>query len=1138
MADLFILPSTRYDPALSSQDRRRAQRGLNTIIEEELDPRESRGPQDHHIPIQIQQQTQITRQTKPQTTPNETADGFRNRRNDMRIQAWLSPMSDQFPTPKGFPTPRGTHFLEVPIFPSSPSSSGADQEDSQDDETGSESSFSNSNSNPWYQRDSIMTDSTEFDEMYDTSDDEANRRRHHRRSRNGGGGVGGALPTIPSRTSSLQRQSAIRIKAIVPPSPRQPTTPRAPLPKLSIPTAAASTAGGPRQDEIDIKKITSPIAPTPTLSATIPPNAVMFMQSQQNADIPSAPPSLDGSLTSEQMAQMSAPPTPVMGNDEDERVDDEWTGVQLQPGALATLHALAGSERSFQEDDDLHHHHQQENQVIEIPEEHPAVPEMEMQQQGLRLVTSFSSHLRQRLGGGSASAIAAPTSPMTASRASFASLSRLDIPSPGGFFADLSPRTRRTWDAPFDVAPPTSTTAEQFYKVPWNREEAPAMPLPPPPSRAQKQQQQQASLMEIVASASPLVAASPRVDVPAPSASPSLSCTTGSDLVEQFVEIKDDIIDEDDMPTARPVVAPTPKTATFESSGSTAATVPQTSEDDVVAKEIVGECDPAYARMQQQVALANLDRTELWLVAQDAYLKRVISPDVVGVSKPEAGPSAPLKDDHDDLSCASQASTPPMPSAESSTAITTPATATTTPEKAKKKTVRFSETIEMTNIPCKLPSLLTKHESAYYRAFQDYIIRARAQDVFVARTTRFEALQAQRVSLSSAHRNQLLGKYQLSVVPQSAKKRLSTNVARGDDVIVEDPEKLRREKEAEAFSQMAVSLWHVAAMKMLNGGKLIMAPVGRKLMRLSMRAGVDPKNKPRILDLGGQAVCDWAWHVSLQYPNAKIYTVTTKSIRQLSNCNVRGPPNHRQVSVDKLTRLPFADAHFDLVSARELHSILKYTGENGEDEWETCLRECMRVLKPGGYLDFSLLDSDIMKAGKLGLAKSVEFGFTLSRLGYDPSPTKLFLSRLSRAGFVSVHRNWTFLPLGPRPAPTPTTRSSSSTLSDVRTHRLQAIVPTPTGSSGSIAPVTGLVASWSWERWLLRCEMEKVAGELRLADTVTEGEAVCEAGKCLGDVAAVVEEGRGCGAGWRMLSGFARKPVEDGDDGVIRIGLA
>jgi hypothetical protein len=66
--------------------------------------------------------------------------------------------------------------------------------------------------------------------------------------------------------------------------------------------------------------------------------------------------------------------------------------------------------------------------------------------------------------------------------------------------------------------------------------------------------------------------------------------------------------------------------------------------------------------------------------------------------------------------------------------------------------------------------------------------------------------------------------------------------------------------------------------------------------------------------------------------------------------------------------------------------------------------------------------------------------------------------------------------------------------------------------------------------------MEKVAGELRLVDTVTAGETIKEAGKCLDGVHAVMEEGRECKSGFRMLNGYARKPRATSD--VIKVTLA
>lgn len=867
----------------------------------------------------------------------------------------------------------------------------------------------------------MATVATEFEDIYNCSDDEDSSAK------------------MPQRRPSLRRSASVK----------QPS-------RLVIPPARAQTTE--TWSAVDeLKKITSPVALTPSAQLCMSPAQMNFMDMQQAFEVPtlSAPPSLDGSLTSEQLALMSAPPTPDIGNDE-VTTEEAWAGVQLQPGALATLHRLSHDEEDL---------HERPSQVLEVPHE-PVHPAPEMRQQPLSLITNFQPQETQ-------SHILCP-SPR---RQSLAGLTTLDIPSPGGFFAGLSTRARHTWHMPStaeDMVPPTSTTAEQFYKCPWNNNAS----IPPVPKRKDTAE----DFYNIDAFIS----------------------QSNAPIVEHVIEFNDDDDLSDDMPTARPI--PPKETARQ-------ASPPTSPVHEDAPTEIVVDYDPNYAREQQEAALSGLDRTELWLMAQRSYL-RVVDQSSDG----EESPLKAIAEVAEDQEEANE----PQPEPEQAT--------------TSRKTVRFSNMVSKTGHPKKLPSLLVRQESAYYRAFQDYIIRTQRHDAFVQQLPRFEALQAQRVSLSDAHRNQLLGKYQLSVIPQSAKKRMSANVARGDDCLVDDPEKLRLEKEAEAMNQVAMSTWHVAAMKMLNGGRLISAPVTKRLARFSlMSPGKDgvARDRARILDLGGQATCDWAWHCALQFPNTKIYTVTTKAIRQLSNSNIRGPPNHRQVAVDRLTHLPFEDNQFDLVSARELHSILKFVGENGEDEWDSCLAECMRVLKPGGYLEFSLLDSDIINAGPAGLAKSVEFGFALKTLGYDPNPTKSWLGRLARVGFQDVRRAWMCMPMGAKrniyKPPTPPLDANGA---EAKTCQLDAMVM---GSGSDIANVCSIFGGWKWERWLLRCEMEKVAGELRLADIVTKGAAIEEASKCLDNVPAVFEEGRNMKSGFRMLNGYARKPKPDTE--VIKIAF-
>ncbi|EAA36138.1 hypothetical protein GE21DRAFT_2309 [Neurospora crassa] len=1037
MSDLLILPSTTYRPP-SPQGRRRMARTLNPIMEE---------------PEQTDTETPQQEQRRHFNIQNNNSSSS-NWPVNQKIEQWLAPFS---PLSDHFPTPRGLHFLAAPILPATPSCiSSYRGPDTDADDTSSETSSSNPSSGAWNnKRSSAMTDVTEFDDLYDISDEEPQRKEMLQAN-----GIGRHM----SSRRSLRRSSRASIGQ------------RLSLSRLVIPADVQADAK---------KNMTSPIPPTPPSAIAMSPAVKSLMELRQIQEIPnvSAPPSLDGSINSEEMAAMSAPPTPLIGARDN--VDEDWSGVRLQPGALETLQALSSNHESEYDETPT------PEQVIEVPQEMMS-REMSQTRQLPRLMTSLNR---------------APSG----QRRSLAELSRLEIPSPGGFFSELSSATRRTWnmgsqaEEPYPHQPPTSTTAENFYKIPWQN--APNT-TPPPPSRP-------------------------------------LHLDDGpSNIVERVVEVPAGLNPEE-LPTAVRVEA-TPVTAVrMPAAGSGEPALELIAEEtfspmvgnEIVANEIVDDYDAKYVAEQQSTSLSHIERTELWLMAQRAYLQGV-----VGFSD-ETEVHEHLKLGIEGLEAEAEVTV------EEKTEE--PAKETVVESETKqKKSVRFSEITVKETVPKSLPSKLVRMENAFYRAFTDAAVKTCPTDVFINRQPRFEALQAQRVALKDAHRNQLLGKFQLSVVPQSAKKRMSANVVRGDDVLVDDPEKLRAEKEAEARSQMNMATWHVAATKLLNGGRLICAPVAKRLARQSRFApGADgvSRDRARILDLAGQGACDWAWHCALQYPNTKIYTVTTKTLRQLSNSNIRGPPNHRQVAVERLGKLPFSDNQFDLISARELHAVLKLFGENGADEWDACLKECMRVLKPGGYLEFSVLDADIMNAGPLGNAKAVEFGFALQTLGYDPNPTRSFMARLRRAGFDDIRRAWMCMPMGPshstKPPPPPPkaetpglppprpfkdsdsgidlAHSSSSSGEDPKTLELEAMV---FGSTDNVAAITGIAASWSWERWLLRAEMEKAAGELRLADMVTPGEAMREAGKMIADVHAVVEEGRNCGSGFRMLRGYARKP--------------
>ncbi|KAL9616522.1 MAG: hypothetical protein Q9160_008615 [Pyrenula sp. 1 TL-2023] len=621
------------------------------------------------------------------------------------------------------------------------------------------------------------------------------------------------------------------------------------------------------------------------------------------------------------------------------------------------------------------------------------------------------------------------------------SFSQLSIPSPGGFFRSLKPGSRHTW-APGQLSnPPSSTTAENFYNVPWQ---------------------------------------DPR-----------------NNVVEQVIQA--DERNTDGPPTARgapPDSAPTLENPPHDGQQSP----PQRSEarrsfsssmetiQEISRQPGIYEYEEAYEEELLQNAAANLDRTSIWLSAQATYLSALR----------ETNPKNDLNND-------------PMRMQHEKTHARGESV-----DSNLKKVVRFLEdAVKSSDESSTTLVEEASKQSVYYEGFSYVRDHTKRRDSFLQRAPRFDAVQAARVGMVDTHIDQLLGLYEIRE-PQRPKYTgpFSQNPrATGLDWTPAQLTYMKVEREKAALDQLSPALWVVEAMKFLNGGHLFAGPAAKRLKRAKLPLS-DPLCRGskcvRVLDLGGQGACDWAWHCARKYPRVKTYTAITK--QQAANKDLEGPPNHRQITVPHLWQLPFRDGYFDVISARSLHMFLKLDqiigateGEDG-DEYDYCLRECHRVLKPGGYMEYMLMDAAVAHAGPLAQAMSVEFGFNLKTRGYDPTPTKAWLGRLRKSRFVGIKRAWMFLPMGTpaqeremlKETPDPVPKNSGE----------MEAVRGPVGSTADVANITGLLGGWMWEQWMLKLQM----------DLGRERE------KLLEGVPAVIEEGRNGGAGWNCLSGWARKP--------------
>src|SRR5215469_4587082 len=239
----------------------------------------------------------------------------------------------------------------------------------------------------------------EFDDLYDMTDNE--------------------IEEVPIRISTSFEPAVEETKA-----------PRKRFPSLVIP----SPNRWPTVQKLQ-KKITSP---TPLLSPgllspnrylTPTPEALAHLASRAMQKPSSNAPSLDGSLTSDELSHQSCPSTPDMEHREE--TPEDWSApAQLHPDAMKTLACLTDVTSN------------NDSQVF-------AIPSAEMQEVGTPFEPNDVDILITPVGTDDGS------------------LSILSIPSPGGFFAELEPSSRHTW-LPSPLEAPSTGIAERFYSVPWS----------------------------------------------------------------------------------------------------------------------------------------------------------------------------------------------------------------------------------------------------------------------------------------------------------------------------------------------------------------------------------------------------------------------------------------------------------------------------------------------------------------------------------------------------------------------------------------------------------------------------------------------------------------------------------------------
>ncbi|KAL9078494.1 MAG: hypothetical protein Q9157_002582 [Trypethelium eluteriae] len=137
--------------------------------------------------------------------------------------------------------------------------------------------------------------------------------------------------------------------------------------------------------------------------------------------------------------------------------------------------------------------------------------------------------------------------------------------------------------------------------------------------------------------------------------------------------------------------------------------------------------------------------------------------------------------------------------------------------------------------------------------------------------------------------------------------------------------------------------------KWLSFGRVLFSPAHSEIK--------DGKNN-RVLIVDGLGK-DWSYYCALTYPKATVYNLgsTPTSSQTNPRSSWQSLPNHRHIHHASISHpYPFPRGFFAVV-------IFRFPIGASEATYRAALSECKRVLRPGGHLELSVLDIDMVNMG-------------------------------------------------------------------------------------------------------------------------------------------------------------------------------
>lgn len=207
-----------------------------------------------------------------------------------------------------------------------------------------------------------------------------------------------------------------------------------------------------------------------------------------------------------------------------------------------------------------------------------------------------------------------------------------------------------------------------------------------------------------------------------------------------------------------------------------------------------------------------------------------------------------------------------------------------------------------------------------------------------------------------------------------------------------------RSSEETPLSQVNLRVGSMTVSKWLTFGHVLFSPARDDLIN-----AVGSLKRHSILVIDGLGNDDWSFYAAETYPAATFFNLSPRAPipqdRQSSSSFPLSPPNHHQIQyTSHKDKFPFGPDSFTSV-------VFRFPAAAPEAYYRNIIAEAWRVLKPGGYIELSILDVDLNNMGNRTrrAVRRLKERVATQNPDYNLSSTAdLMLRLMGKRGFMDV----------------------------------------------------------------------------------------------------------------------------------------